>query len=73
MKIDVVLPHQCVLGEGPVWDAKRQVICWIDIVSGEIHEHSPSSGEHSIIPVHQIIGAVVLCKDGNYLAALKDG
>lgn len=73
MNVEVVLPRQCILGEGPVWDMKRRVICWIDIVSGEIHEFSPESKNHRVIPVNQMIGAVVLCKDGNFLAALKNG
>jgi sugar lactone lactonase YvrE len=73
MQIEVVLPHRCLLGEGPVWDAKRHVICWVDILQGEIHQYSPQSKEHSIIGVGQMIGAVVICSDGNFLAALKNG
>ena len=73
MIVEVVLSHICVLGEGPVWDAKRSVICWIDIMKGEIHEFSPRSKAHRTIPVNQMIGAVIICKDGNFLAALKNG
>ena len=73
MQAEKVLPHQCLLGEGPVWDFKRKVICWVDILRGEIHEYSPQSGALSVIPVHQMVGAVVLCQDGNFLAALKNG
>lgn len=73
MQIDVVLPHRCLLGEGPVWDPKRKVICWVDILQGEIHEYSPQSKEHHIIAVGQMVGAAVLCSDGNFLAALKNG
>ncbi len=35
MQINVVVPHRCLLGEGPVWDTKRNVICWVDILRGE--------------------------------------
>ncbi|WP_295676845.1 SMP-30/gluconolactonase/LRE family protein [uncultured Mucilaginibacter sp.] len=73
MKAEIVLPHQCMLGEGSVWDSKRGVICWIDILNGEIHEYSPESEKHKIIPVNQMIGAAVICRDGNFLAALKNG
>jgi sugar lactone lactonase YvrE len=73
MQAEIVLTHQCLLGEGPVWDSKRGVICWVDILSGEIHEYSPKSKAHKTIPVNQMIGAAVICRDGNFLAALKNG
>ena len=73
MQVEVVLPHQCLLGEGPIWDFRRKLICWVDILRGEIHAYSPQSKAHSVIPVNQMIGAVVICKDGNFLTALKNG
>ena len=73
MQIEVVLPHRCLLGEGPVWDAKRKVICWVDILNGEIHEYSAQSKNHKTIAVNQMVGAAVICSDGNFLTALKNG
>ncbi len=73
LKIDVVLPHRCLLGEGPVWDEKNKTICWIDIVNGEIHEYSPGGKSHKTIRVDQMIGAITICDDGNFVAALKNG
>jgi sugar lactone lactonase YvrE len=73
MQLDVVLPHHCLLGEGPVWDAKRKVICWVDILQGEIHEYSPQSKSHKTIAVHKMIGAAVICTDGNFAVALRNG
>ena len=73
MKIDVVMPHRCLLGEGPVWDAKLKALCWVDILNGEIHEYLPGQNTHRTLPVGQMIGAVVLCSDGNFLAAMKNG
>jgi len=73
ISIETVIHHTCLLGEGPVWDAKRNSICWVDILNGEIHEFSTENKTHKIIPVHQKIGAVVICKDSNFLAALKNG
>ena len=73
MQIEVVLTHRCLLGEGPVWDAKRKVICWVDILRGEIHEYSPYTKNHKTINVNQMVGAAVLCADGNFMAALRNG
>jgi sugar lactone lactonase YvrE len=73
LKPIVVLEHRCLLGEGPVWDFERKTIIWIDILKGEIHEHSPVEKWHSILKINEMIGSVALCKDGNFIAALQSG
>jgi sugar lactone lactonase YvrE len=70
---EVVLPHTCLLGEGPVWDANRKIISWIDILNGIIHEFDTKKQSHRMIELGSIVGAVALTKKGNYLAALKSG
>ncbi|WP_227990552.1 SMP-30/gluconolactonase/LRE family protein [Flavisolibacter ginsenosidimutans] len=73
LKPVVVLEHQCQLGEGPVWDFEKRIIIWIDILKGEIHEHSPVEKWHRVLPVREMIGSVALCKDGDFIAALQSG
>lgn len=73
MRVKVVCKQICELGEGPVWDASRQLICWLDIINGEIHEWSVDSKSLNTIPVYQMIGAMAICSDGNYIVALKTG
>jgi sugar lactone lactonase YvrE len=73
MQIETVIQHKCLLGEGPVWDDKRKAICWVDILNGEIHEYSLQSGRHKTIAVGQMVGAAVICRDGNFLTALRNG
>jgi len=70
---EVAVEHRCLLGEGPVWDVNRQVICWIDILAGEILEYSPADDFKKTLSIHQMIGAVVIRKNGHFLAALKNG
>src|SRR5665647_817591 len=69
----VTVKHTCFLGEGPIWDAKRKVICWIDILNGEIHEYSPEQKKHKIIQVQEMIGSLAVCTNGNFIAALQNG
>jgi sugar lactone lactonase YvrE len=69
----IVLQHNCLLGEGPVWDAKNKLICWVDILNGEIHEYSPEQKTHRAIGVHQMIGSIAICTNGNFIAALQNG
>lgn len=71
--IEIVVNHNALLGEGPVWDASRKLICWIDILNGEIHEFSTGQKTHRVIPVHQMIGSFAVCTNGNFIAALQHG
>jgi sugar lactone lactonase YvrE len=70
---ELAIDHRCLLGEGPVWDIRLQAICWVDILRGEIHEYSPAENLHKTLVVHQMVGAVAICKNGHFLAALKNG
>ncbi|MDB5279615.1 MAG: SMP-30/gluconolactonase/LRE family protein [Ferruginibacter sp.] len=73
LKYEVVTPHCCRLGEGPVWDAANKSICWVDIANGNIHEFLLTKNEHRKFKVKDLIGAIALCKNGDFLAALKNG
>lgn len=73
LRLNIVLNYKCLLGEGPVWDAEQKTIIWIDILKGEIHEYSPEEKWHRILSVHEMIGSVAVCKDGNLIAALQSG
>ncbi len=71
--IEVVVPHRCLVGEGPVWDTQRKAICWLDIIDGEIHEYIPGQGTFSTISVNQMIGAFAVRKNGGFIGGLKNG
>ena len=72
-KLEIVVNQTCLLAESPVWDAKHKVICWVDILKGEIHEYSPEQKTHRTIEVHQMIGSIAVCTNGNFTAALQNG
>jgi sugar lactone lactonase YvrE len=69
----VVTPHCCLLGEGPVWDADAETICWVDILRGHIHQFSTTHQQLHTLDVREMVGAVALCTNGNFMAALKSG
>ena len=68
-----LLPHTCLLGESPVWDAVQQSICWVDILRGEVHQFLPEEKQHTTIAVQQTVGAIGLCENRNFIAALQHG
>ncbi|MFK5974830.1 MAG: SMP-30/gluconolactonase/LRE family protein [Flavobacteriaceae bacterium] len=73
MRPEVVCTHICELGEGPIWDLSNQLICWLDIINGEIHEWSPNDRSLNTISVGQMIGSMAISTDGNFVAALENG
>ncbi|WP_421827627.1 SMP-30/gluconolactonase/LRE family protein [Larkinella sp.] len=70
---ETVLDHSCQLGEGPVWDAEKQRILWVDILPGEIHSFDPGSGEHRVFKTGQMVGAIAIQPSGDWIAALQHG
>lgn len=61
------------LGEGPSWDARRELLFWVDIEGHQVHEYNPTDGTDRTIPVGRHVGAVVPMEDGGLLIAGRDG
>ena len=68
-----VLQKTSLLGEGPVWDAGKKIICWLDILNGIVHQYDPANAEYSAINVHQMIGSFAVCTNGDLIAGLHHG
>lgn len=67
-----VLEVGATLGEGPVWDDRRQELLFVDISGEQVHTFAPGTGEHSCFDAGAPVGAVVLAEDGSLLLALQD-
>lgn len=61
------------LGEGPIWDAETQRLCWIDSLEGVIHRLDPISGDRQDFQVPAPIGSMSLCRTGGAILSLQDG
>jgi sugar lactone lactonase YvrE len=68
-----LLPHLCLLGEGPVWDAGEENLYWVDIARHEINACGSDGENHRVIDTGQSVGAVALHSKGKLLAALAQG
>jgi L-arabinonolactonase len=73
MRIERLPTTQCLVGEGPVWDAATRALYFIDIVGKVVHRFEPSSGRTRSWNVGQIIGSMALREQGGAIVALKDG
>jgi sugar lactone lactonase YvrE len=72
--IDVAIAGRAILAEGPVWDARRGELLWVDIVAGAIHTYGPETGVTHRIDLGENVGCVALTRDpGTLVGALRSG
>ena len=70
---ELVLDVRAELGEGPIWDAARERLLFVDIMRGHVHEFNPANGKDRVVEVGQPVGAVVPTVRGDWVIAAKDG
>ena len=70
---ELVLDAHAELGEGPVWDAERGLLWWVDILGQRVHGFDPGTGEDVTFDTGSPVGAVTLTDDGRLLLALARG
>jgi len=73
LEAEVAVPAQCQLGEGPVWDADRGLLWWVDILAGHVHSIDPSTGARTWFDAGDAVGAVGLTRTDGLVLALADG
>ncbi len=64
---------QAKLGEGPCWDARNNLLYWVDIEGFALHVYNPATKTDRAINVGQHIGAAVVRQSGGMLVALREG
>ncbi|WP_082310018.1 SMP-30/gluconolactonase/LRE family protein [Nonomuraea sp. SBT364] len=68
-------PDVYALGEGPLWDAARARLLWVDIVAGAVHEGTLDHGGVTATRRHAFgstVGAVAVAADGTLIVAEKE-
>lgn len=72
-KAELLIQAEYLLGEGPVWDADNNCLYWVNILAGDIHRYTVSTGVHDTFNVGQLVGTVVLREKGGLVAAMHHG
>jgi sugar lactone lactonase YvrE len=67
-----VVEAGAITGEGPLWDAARGVLWWVDIPPGLLHRFDPVTGATATQVFDAPLGAVAHRPDGSLLLALAD-
>jgi sugar lactone lactonase YvrE len=65
-------PDVALLGEGPVWDAARKELLWVDIERGLVHRRRSNEAD-VVLDMGQPVGCVVPRAGGGLALALRDG
>lgn len=71
--ITEILQADFALGEGPVWDARRKVVWFVDIKRHRLWHLDPANGSNAISEAPDQIGWVLPASNGQLLCGLKDG
>ncbi len=73
MQVECVSPPGARLGEGPLWDAERGLVWWVDIKAPAIHAHHAATGTNHVQPLSFRISALGLAADGRLVGACDHG
>ena len=72
-EIRCVANPRALVGEGPVWDDRRQVLWWIDVKNPRLFRYDPASGENREFSMPERIGCVALRANGGLIGAFMTG
>ena len=73
MRIECVVRTRSLVGEGPVWDDRAQVVWWVDIKGLTLHRYDPATGTDRTWPMPSRLGTVQLRAGGGLVGAFKQG
>lgn len=71
--LEKVAGENVVLGEGPVWDTRLEVLWWVDIGPGVLHRFDPGTAIDRIVPVGSHLSVVAPRDVGGLIAAVEAG
>ncbi|PLS18505.1 SMP-30/gluconolaconase/LRE domain protein [Bacillus sp. M6-12] len=72
-KAELIVDAKATLGEGPAWDARNQLLYWIDIKEKKVFVYNPRTGTNDTIQLDQTVGAAVPRSSGGLAVALENG
>jgi D-xylono/L-arabinono-1,4-lactonase len=73
VEIERIADMAAVVGEGPLWDPKKQVLYWTDIRGGRMFRYDPASGRHEEIHRGHFVGGMMVNRPGGLLTFIWDG
>jgi sugar lactone lactonase YvrE len=71
MTITCLYQGNNILGEGPVWDYRHDVLYWLDIEQAQLHQFNPQNSQKHTWALPDKPGAIALHANGGLLIALR--
>lgn len=72
-ELQVRVPLNALVGEGPIWDDQKEVLWWIDVLSSKLYAFNPQTGHNREWNVGQHVGTVVPWREQEVVLALAHG
>lgn len=72
-RLEPAVRAHAALGEGPTWDAARERLIWVDILSSRVHTYDPVDGVRTVLTTEQHVGAAKPRAGGGLVVNLRDG
>jgi sugar lactone lactonase YvrE len=73
VQVELLVDFRAVVGEGPLWDERAQVLYWVDIMGHQLCSFDPARKANTAIDVGQPVGTVVVRESGGLMLALHHG
>ncbi len=73
MTLTCAVPAENILGEGPIWDPRQQVLYWVDIFSLYLHSFKPETKTLQSWPMPDLLTSIALNKSGGLVGTLRHG
>lgn len=73
VKADLLFDSKAILGEGPVWDHRKQQLFWVDIEGCKLHSHHPATNTNLQWDFEEMPGVAVPAASGKLLLGLESG
>jgi len=68
---ELVLTHDSILGESPLWEENEQVLYWVDIDRGQIHRFDPATSLNTTHTLETKVSSIGRCASGGLIVSLR--
>ncbi|MSS69963.1 MAG: SMP-30/gluconolactonase/LRE family protein [Candidatus Latescibacteria bacterium] len=72
-EVERIADMKALVGEGPVWDPKKQILYWVDIQGGRMFRYDPARNLHEQIHDGHNVGGLMVNRQGGLLTFIWDG
>lgn len=72
-KLEMAARLESIIGEGPCWDDRSEILYWIDILGKKIYCLNPYTNMMQTYKTNQFIGCLALRRKSGLICALQDG